>query len=121
MRGAPRQRSHVRRSVSSRTRSWLSRFTDATRQAVSYRKGRVLLAGDAAHVHSPSGGLGIGLGVQDAVNLGWKLGQVVRGVSGEELLDTYRAQRHPAGARALEIHDGAVAVPESRSAAGGAA
>lgn len=81
---------------------WLSRFTNATRQAASYREGRVLLAGDAAHVHSPTGGLGIGLGVQDAVNLGWKLGQVVRGVSGEELLDTYQAERHPAGARALK-------------------
>ena len=82
--------------------TWLSRFTDATRQAASYRKGRVLLAGDAAHVHSPTGGLGIGLGLQDAVNLGWKLGQVVRGVSGEELLDTYHAERYPAGARALK-------------------
>ena len=82
--------------------TWLSRFTDATRQAESYRKGRVLLAGDAAHVHSPTGGLGIGLGVQDAVNLGWKLGQVVRGSSGEELLDTYHAERHAAGARALK-------------------
>ena len=82
--------------------TWLSRFTDATRQAASYREGRVLLAGDAAHVHSPTGGLGIGLGVQDAVNLGWKLGQVVRGVSGEELLDTYHAERYPAGARALQ-------------------
>ncbi|AXJ08633.1 hypothetical protein CFN17_02590 [Arthrobacter sp. PM3] len=81
---------------------WLSRFTDATRQAVSYREGRVLLAGDAAHVHSPTGGLGIGLGLQDAVNLGWKLGQVVLGISGEELLDTYHAERHPAGARALK-------------------
>lgn len=82
--------------------TWLSRFTDATRQAAYYRRGRVLLAGDAAHVHSPTGGQGIGLGVQDAVNLGWKLGQVVRGVSGEELLDTYHAERHPAGARALK-------------------
>jgi len=82
--------------------TWLSRFTDATRQADSYRKGRVLLAGDAAHVHSPTGGLGIGLGLQDAVNLGWKLGQVVNGISGEELLDTYHAERHPAGARALK-------------------
>ena len=80
---------------------WLSRFTDATRQAESYRKGRVLLAGDAAHVHSPTGGLGVGLGLQDAVNLGWKLGQVVRGTSGGGLLDTYHAERHPAGARAL--------------------
>jgi len=82
--------------------AWLSRFTDATRQAEAYRKGRVLLAGDAAHVHSPTGGLGIGLGLQDAVNLGWKLGQVVRGVSGEQLLNTYHAERHPAGARALK-------------------
>lgn len=82
--------------------AWLSRFTDATRQAESYRKGAVLLAGDAAHVHSPTGGMGIGLGLQDAVNLGWKLGQVVRGISGDELLDTYHAERHPAGARALK-------------------
>lgn len=81
---------------------WLSRFTDATRQAESYRKGRVLLAGDAAHVHSPTGGMGIGLGLQDAVNLGWKLGQVVRGISGAELLDTYHAERHAAGERALK-------------------
>jgi 3-(3-hydroxy-phenyl)propionate hydroxylase len=81
---------------------WLSRFTDATRQAESYRKGPVLLAGDAAHVHSPTGGLGIGLGLQDAVNLGWKLGQVVLGDSGEDLLDTYHAERHPAGARSLK-------------------
>ncbi|MBT2567181.1 FAD-dependent monooxygenase [Arthrobacter sp. ISL-85] len=82
--------------------TWLSRFTDATRQAESYRKGRVLLAGDAAHVHSPTGGLGIGLGLHDAVNLGWKLGQVLRGVSGGDLLDTYHAERHPAGERALK-------------------
>ena len=81
--------------------TWISRFTDATRQAAAYRSGRVLLAGDAAHVHSPSGGQGIGLGIQDAVNLGWKLAQVVRGVSPETLLDTYHAERHPAGARAL--------------------
>ncbi|MFC8598895.1 FAD-dependent monooxygenase [Isoptericola sp. NPDC057191] len=81
--------------------TWLSRFSDATRQATSYRAGRVLLAGDAAHVHSPTGGQGIGLGLQDAVNLGWKLGQVVRGRSGDTLLDTYHAERHPAGARAL--------------------
>jgi hypothetical protein len=82
--------------------TWLSRFTNATRQAASYREGRVLLAGDAAHVHSPTGGLGIGLGVQDAVNLGWKLAQVVHGLSGDQLLDTYHAERHPAGARALK-------------------
>ncbi|MHC6594290.1 FAD-dependent monooxygenase [Arthrobacter sp. C152] len=81
---------------------WLSRFTDATRQAETYRKGRILVAGDAAHVHSPTGGLGIGLGLQDAVNLGWKLGQVASGASGDELLDTYHSERHPAGARALK-------------------
>ncbi|RKG56397.1 hypothetical protein D7X30_22720 [Corallococcus sp. AB011P] len=79
----------------------LSRFTDMTRQAASYRDGRVLLAGDAAHVHSPMGGQGLNLGVQDAVNLGWKLAQVVRGVSPENLLDTYQAERHPVAARAL--------------------
>ncbi|OZF03221.1 FAD-dependent monooxygenase [Rhodococcoides fascians] len=82
--------------------TWLSRFTDATRQAASYRKGRILLAGDAAHVHSPTGGQGIGLGLQDAVNLGWKLAQVVRGTSSDALLDTYHSERHPAGARALK-------------------
>jgi 3-(3-hydroxy-phenyl)propionate hydroxylase len=82
--------------------TWISRFTDATRQAATYRSGRVLLAGDAAHIHSPAGGQGIGLGIQDATNLGWKLAQVVKGVSSESLLDTYHAERHPAGARALE-------------------
>ena len=79
----------------------ISRFTDATRQAAAYRSGRVLLAGDAAHIHYPAGGQGIGLGIQDAVNLGWKLAQVVTGVSPQSLLDTYHAERHPAGARAL--------------------
>ena len=82
--------------------TWISRFTDATRQASAYRSGRVLLAGDAAHIHSPAGGQGIGLGVQDAVNLGWKLAQVVRGISPDDLLDTYHRERHPAAARALE-------------------
>jgi hypothetical protein len=81
--------------------TWMSRFTDATRQAATYRRGRVLLAGDAAHIHHPSGGQGIGLGIQDAVNLGWKLAQVVRGISPDSLLDTYSDERHPAGARAL--------------------
>jgi 3-(3-hydroxy-phenyl)propionate hydroxylase len=79
----------------------LSRFTDMTRQAVAYRRGRVLLAGDAAHVHGPFGGQGLNLGVQDAVNLGWKLARVVRGTSPESLLDTYHAERHPVGARVL--------------------
>ncbi len=82
--------------------TWLSRFTDAARQAASYRAGRVLLAGDAAHVHAPSGGQGLNLGVQDAVNLGWKLAQVVKGVSSDSLLDTYHAERHPIGARVLQ-------------------
>jgi 2-polyprenyl-6-methoxyphenol hydroxylase-like FAD-dependent oxidoreductase len=79
----------------------ISRFTDATRQAAAYRAGRVLLAGDSAHVHYPAGGQGLSLGVQDAVNLGWKLAQVVHGVSPEGLLDTYHAERHPVVARAL--------------------
>ena len=81
--------------------TWLSRFTDMTRQAATYRSGRVLLAGDAAHVHSPVGGQGLNMGVQDAVNLGWKLAQVVKGTSPETLLDSYHAERHPVAARVL--------------------
>jgi 3-(3-hydroxy-phenyl)propionate hydroxylase len=81
--------------------TWLSRFTDMTRQAASYRDRRVLLAGDAAHVHSPAGGQGLNTGVQDAVNLGWKLAQVVNGTSPENLLNTYHAERHPVAARVL--------------------
>ncbi len=81
--------------------TWLSRFSDAARQAANYRERRVLLAGDAAHVHSPAGGQGLNLGVQDAVNLGWKLAQVVRGASSGALLDTYHAERHPVAARVL--------------------
>ena len=81
--------------------TWISRFTDMTRQAASYRERRVLLAGDAAHVHGPHGGQGLNTGVQDAVNLGWKLAQVVDGTSPESLLDTYHAERHPVGARVL--------------------
>jgi 2-polyprenyl-6-methoxyphenol hydroxylase-like FAD-dependent oxidoreductase len=80
---------------------WLSRFTDMTRQAASYRKGRVLLAGDAAHVHYPIGGQGLNTGLQDAVKLGWKLAQVVSLASPEGLLDTYQAERHPVGASVL--------------------
>jgi 3-(3-hydroxy-phenyl)propionate hydroxylase len=79
----------------------ISRFTDMTRQAAAYRKGRLLLAGDAAHVHPPDGGQGLQTGVQDAVNLGWKLAQVVKGTSPESLLDTYHAERHPVAARVL--------------------
>ena len=81
--------------------TWISRFTDMSRQAASYRRGRVLLAGDAAHVHPPHGGQGLNTGVQDAVNLGWKLAQVVNKASPESLLDTYHAERHPVGARVL--------------------
>jgi 2-polyprenyl-6-methoxyphenol hydroxylase-like FAD-dependent oxidoreductase len=84
-----------------RSANWISRFTDMTRQAAAYRNGRVLLAGDAAHVHPPHGGQGMGTGVQDAVNLGWKLAQVVNRTSPESLLDTYHAERHPVGARVL--------------------
>jgi 2-polyprenyl-6-methoxyphenol hydroxylase-like FAD-dependent oxidoreductase len=81
--------------------TFISRFTDVTRQAAAYRDRRVLLAGDAAHVHSPVGGQGLNTGVQDAVNLGWKLAQVVKRTSPESLLDTYHAERHPVAARVL--------------------
>ncbi|HEY7639618.1 MAG TPA: FAD-dependent monooxygenase [Steroidobacteraceae bacterium] len=84
-----------------RNPTWISRFTDMTRQAAAYRDRRVLLAGDSAHVHPPLGGQGLNLGVQDAVNLGWKLAQVVKGASPESLLDTYHAERHPVAARVL--------------------
>jgi 2-polyprenyl-6-methoxyphenol hydroxylase-like FAD-dependent oxidoreductase len=80
----------------------ISRFTDMTRQAATYRAGRVLLAGDSAHVHYPAGGQGLSLGVQDAVNLGWKLAQVINGISPDSLLDTYHDERHPVAARALK-------------------
>jgi 2-polyprenyl-6-methoxyphenol hydroxylase-like FAD-dependent oxidoreductase len=81
---------------------WLSRFGDATRQAEHYRVGRVLLAGDAAHIHPPTGGQGLNLGVQDAFNLGWKLAAAVHGWAPEGLLDSYHAERHPVGARVLD-------------------
>src|SRR5205807_3284467 len=96
--------------------TWISRFTDMTRQAASYRKGRVLLAGDAAHVHPPDGGQGLNIGVQDAVNLGWKLAQVVKKTSSESLLDTYHAERHPVAARVLRNTMASVALrrPDDR-------
>jgi 3-(3-hydroxy-phenyl)propionate hydroxylase len=81
--------------------TFISRFTDMTRQAAAYRDRRILLAGDAAHVHSPVGGQGLNTGVQDAANLGWKLAQVVKRTSPESLLDTYHAERHPVAARVL--------------------
>jgi 2-polyprenyl-6-methoxyphenol hydroxylase-like FAD-dependent oxidoreductase len=80
---------------------WLSRFGDATRQAERYRVGRVLLAGDAAHVHPPQGGQGLNLGVQDAVNLGWKLAAQVAGWAPPDLLDSYHTERHPVAADTL--------------------
>jgi 3-(3-hydroxy-phenyl)propionate hydroxylase len=99
--------------------TWISRFTDVTRQAAAYREGRVLLAGDAAHVHPPMGGQGLNIGVQDAVNLGWKLAQVVNGTSTESLLDTYHAERHPVAARVLRNTMARVALdrPDDRTKA----
>ena len=99
--------------------TWISRFTDMARQAASYRNGRVFLAGDAAHVHSPAGGQGLNIGVQDAVNLGWKLAQVVHGTAPDRLLDTYHTERHPVGARLLRNTMGLTALQrgDSRSAA----
>jgi 2-polyprenyl-6-methoxyphenol hydroxylase-like FAD-dependent oxidoreductase len=99
--------------------TWISRFTDMTRQAAAYREGRALLAGDAAHVHSPDGGQGLQVGVQDAVNLGWKLAQVVDRTSPESLLDTYHAERHPVAARVLRTTMAHVALrrPDERTEA----
>jgi 2-polyprenyl-6-methoxyphenol hydroxylase-like FAD-dependent oxidoreductase len=96
--------------------TWITRFTDMTRQAAAYRDRRVLLAGDAAHVHSPVGGQGLNTGVQDAVNLGWKLAQVVKGISPGSLLDTYQAERHPVAARVLRTTMAQVALmrPDDR-------
>ena len=97
--------------------TFLSRFTDATRQAAAYRDRRVLLAGDAAHVHAPDGGQGLNIGVQDAVNLGWKLAQVVERTSPDSLLDTYDAERHPVAARVLRTTMAQVALrrPDDRT------
>ncbi|OBA76973.1 hypothetical protein A5641_19585 [Mycobacterium sp. 1554424.7] len=99
--------------------TWISRFTDAARQAASYRDGRVLLAGDAAHVHHPIGGQGLNTGMQDAVNLGWKLAQVAKGTAPDSLLDTYHTERHPVGARVLRnaIAQMALLRPDDRTKA----
>jgi len=99
--------------------TWISRFTDMTRQAAAYRDRRVLLAGDAAHVHYPDGGQGLNTGVQDAVNLGWKLAQVVNRTSPESLLDTYHTERHPVAARVLRNTMALVALrrPDERTKA----
>jgi 2-polyprenyl-6-methoxyphenol hydroxylase-like FAD-dependent oxidoreductase len=97
--------------------TFLSRFTDMTRQAAAYRDRGVLLAGDAAHVHAPDGGQGLNTGVQDAVNLGWKLAQVVKRTSSDSLLDTYHAERHPVASRVLRTTMAAVALrrPDDRT------
>jgi 2-polyprenyl-6-methoxyphenol hydroxylase-like FAD-dependent oxidoreductase len=87
-----------------------TRWTDNTRQAGTYRSGRVLLAGDAAHVHPPFGGQGLNLGVGDAMNLGWKLGAVVAGWAPEGLLDTYDAERRPVGSWVLDWTRGQIGV-----------
>src|SRR4051794_963168 len=99
--------------------TWISRFTDTTRQAATYRDRRVLLAGDAAHVHAPDGGQGLNTGVQDAVNLGWKLAQVVKRTSPDSLLDSYHAERHPVAARVLRHTMASVALrrPDDRTTA----
>jgi hypothetical protein len=87
---------------------WMSRFHSDERQAPAYRVGRVFLAGDAAHVHTPAGGQGMNTGLQDAANLGWKLAAVFNGWSGAALLDTYQAERHPVGASVLRSSGGIV-------------
>lgn len=99
--------------------TWISRFTDMTRQATAYRDRRVLLAGDAAHMHAPEGAQGLQIGVQDAVNLGWKLAQVVNRTAPESLLDTYHAERHPVAARILRTTMAYVALrrPDARTTA----
>jgi flavin-dependent dehydrogenase len=99
--------------------TWISRFTDMARQAASYRDRRVMLAGDAAHVHAPDGGQGLQTGVQDAVNLGWKLAQVVNQTSPENLLNTYHAERHPVAARVLRntMASSALRRPDERTKA----
>ncbi|WP_149179186.1 FAD-dependent monooxygenase [Streptomyces sp. TRM49041] len=87
--------------ISGGTADWVSSFTDAARQVSEYRRGRILLAGDAAHIHLPAGGQGLSTGVQDAANLGWKLAATVQGWAPPGLLDTYHGERHPVGSRLL--------------------
>ncbi|MFJ8533378.1 FAD-dependent monooxygenase [Streptomyces sp. NPDC093591] len=96
---------------------WLSRFHSDERQAPQYRVGRVFLAGDAAHVHSPAGGQGMNTGLQDAANLGWKLAAVVKGWAPEALLDTYQAERHPVGKAVLRSSGGLVRLARARNPA----
>ncbi|MFE6993144.1 FAD-dependent monooxygenase, partial [Streptomyces pharetrae] len=93
---------------------WLSRFHSDERQAPAYRVGRVFLAGDAAHVHSPAGGQGMNTGLQDAANLGWKLAQVIHGHAGPDLLDTYHSERHPVGRTVLRSSGGILRLAMAR-------
>lgn len=93
--------------------TYITRFTDMTRQAQTYRKGRVLLAGDAAHIHYPAGGFGMGIGIEDAVNLGWKLALVVKGAAPDTLLDTYTSERHPVAASLMRYTMASVALSRS--------
>jgi 2-polyprenyl-6-methoxyphenol hydroxylase-like FAD-dependent oxidoreductase len=90
------------RDFGMRDATWTSRFGNATRQAAAYRAGRVFLAGDAAHMHMPAGGVGLNVGIQDAMNLGWKLAAVAQNRAPGELLDTYHTERHPVGASLLK-------------------
>src|SRR3712207_1795469 len=99
---------------------WSSRFRSERRQARTYRVGRVFLAGDAAHVHSPVGGQGMNTGIQDAVNLGWKLAATVQGWAPPGLLDTYQEERHPIGALVLRMTDGLYRMVISRTRLGAA-
>jgi 2-polyprenyl-6-methoxyphenol hydroxylase-like FAD-dependent oxidoreductase len=99
---------------------WSTRFLSERRQARRYRVGRVFLAGDAAHVHSPVGGQGMNTGIQDAMNLGWKLAAVLQGRAGDDLLDTYQRERHPVGAMVLRMTDGAYQLVMSRTRFGAA-
>src|SRR4051812_43138017 len=99
---------------------WSTRFLSERRQARSYRVGRVFLAGDAAHVHSPVGGQGMNTGIQDAMNLGWKLGAAVHGWARPDLLDSYQRERHPVGELVLRMTDGAYRLVLSRSRLGAA-
>ncbi|MFJ3733662.1 FAD-dependent monooxygenase [[Kitasatospora] papulosa] len=98
--------------------SWLSRFGNATRQAATYREGRVLLAGDAAHMHYPAGGVGLNVGFQDATNLGWKLAAALAGTAPDGLLDSYHAERHPVGADLLLSTRAQTALMNAHSAEG---
>lgn len=100
--------------------TWLSRFRNSSRLATSYRQGRVLLAGDAAHQHMPAGGVGLNVGVQDAMNLGWKLAATINGWASDNLLDSYHSERHPVGAETIEHTQAQTAIMTNFSQQGAA-